>query len=77
MDRMLAPLFVGVYGGVVVGAATRWLSLGCGSGLALLLAAGRGAHVTGIDTDPERLALARARQLPDPAQVGGAGPAGH
>ncbi|OKK09106.1 methyltransferase type 11 [Streptomyces sp. CB02488] len=73
-ERMLAPLYEAVYRRLEVGAATRMLSLGCGSGLALLIAAGRGAHVTGIDTDPERLALARARLLPDPAQVGGAGP---
>ncbi|WNI28947.1 methyltransferase domain-containing protein [Streptomyces sp. ITFR-6] len=73
-ERMLAPLYEAVYRRLEVGAATRMLSLGCGSGLALLIAAGRGAHVTGVDTDPERLALARARLLPDPDPVGDAGP---
>ncbi|WLQ40378.1 methyltransferase domain-containing protein [Streptomyces laculatispora] len=71
-ERMLAPLYEAVYRRLEVGAATRMLSLGCGSGLALLIAAGRGARVTGIDTDPERLALARTRLLPDPG--GDAGP---
>ncbi|ROQ65715.1 hypothetical protein EDD93_0106 [Streptomyces sp. 840.1] len=70
-ERMLAPLYEAVYRRLEVGAATRMLSLGCGSGLALLIAAGRGAHVTGIDADRERLALARTRLLPDP--VGDAG----
>ncbi|MFF1926427.1 class I SAM-dependent methyltransferase [Streptomyces sp. NPDC058221] len=64
-ERMLAPLYEAVYRRLEVGAATRMLSLGCGSGLALLIAAGRGAHVTGVDADAERLALARVRLLPD------------
>ncbi|MFD0022536.1 methyltransferase domain-containing protein [Streptomyces sp. NPDC058382] len=71
-ERMLAPLYEAVYRRLEVGAATRMLSLGCGSGLALLIAAGRGAHVTGVDADTDRLALARARLLPD--TDGGAGP---
>ncbi|MGW1226067.1 SAM-dependent methyltransferase, partial [Streptomyces sp. NPDC002530] len=65
-ERMLAPLYEAVYARLDVGPGTRMLSLGCGSGLALLIAAGRGALVTGVDTDRERLALARARLLPDP-----------
>ncbi|MGW8883684.1 class I SAM-dependent methyltransferase [Streptomyces sp. NPDC055749] len=64
-ERMLAPLYEAVYQRLEVGAATRMLSIGCGSGLALLIAAARGAHVTGVDTDRERLALARERLLPD------------
>ncbi|MFD5938472.1 MULTISPECIES: SAM-dependent methyltransferase [Streptomyces] len=64
-ERMLAPLYEAVYDRMEVGAATRMLSLGCGSGLAMLGAAARGAHVTGVDSDRERLALARARLLPD------------
>ncbi|MCX4673959.1 methyltransferase domain-containing protein [Streptomyces sp. NBC_01433] len=65
-ERMLAPLYEAVYDRLEVGAATRLLSLGCGSGLALLIAASRGARVTGVDTDRERLALARERLSPDP-----------
>ncbi|MFH9469458.1 methyltransferase domain-containing protein [Streptomyces clavifer] len=60
-ERMLAPLYEAVFERLEVGAGTRMLSLGCGSGLALLIAASRGAHVTGCDTDRERLALARER----------------
>ncbi|MEU0760224.1 methyltransferase domain-containing protein [Streptomyces microflavus] len=63
-ERMLAPLYEAVYDRLEVGPATRMLSLGCGSGLAMLVAAARGAHVTGVDSDRERLALARARLLP-------------
>lgn len=69
-ERMLAPLYEAVYTRLEVGPATRMLSLGCGSGLALLMAAGRGARVTGVDTDLERLALARARLRPGPEDRG-------
>ncbi|MGW0770306.1 class I SAM-dependent methyltransferase [Streptomyces sp. NPDC002676] len=64
-ERMLVPLYETVYERLEVGPATRLLGLRCGSGLALLLAASRGAAVTGADTSPERLALARERLLPD------------
>lgn len=63
-ERMLAPLYEAVYERLEVGAGTRMLSLGCGSGLALLIAASRGARVTGVDSDRERLALARERLAP-------------
>ncbi|MEV6164445.1 methyltransferase domain-containing protein [Streptomyces sp. NPDC052052] len=72
-ERMLAPLYEAVYERLEVGTGTRLLSLGCGSGLALLIAAARGAQVTGVDTDPERLALARNLLLPDSGS--GTGPA--
>ena len=65
-ERMLVPLYETVYDRLEVGAGTRLLSLGCGSGLALLLAVARGATVTGCDADGERLALARERLLPEP-----------
>ncbi|MFE1879238.1 class I SAM-dependent methyltransferase [Streptomyces diastatochromogenes] len=64
-ERMLVPLYETVYERLEVGPATRLLGLRCGSGLALLMAASRGAAVTGVDTCPERLALARERLLPD------------
>ncbi|WP_369233004.1 SAM-dependent methyltransferase [Streptomyces sp. R21] len=64
-ERMLVPLYEAVYERLEVGAGTRLLGLGCGSGLALLMAASRGAAVTGADrAAPERLALARERLLP-------------
>lgn len=37
------------------------LDLGCGTGLATLLAAGRGAAVTGLDLSPQMVAVARAK----------------
>ncbi|MFF8034293.1 methyltransferase domain-containing protein [Streptomyces sp. NPDC016626] len=64
-ERMLLPLYEAVYERLDVGPATRLLGLGCGSGLALLRAASRGAAVTGVDTCADRLALARERLLPD------------
>ncbi|WP_217547455.1 class I SAM-dependent methyltransferase [Streptomyces sp. GbtcB6] len=66
-ERMLVPLYETVHERLEVGPATRLLGLRCGSGLALLMAATRGAAVTGVDSCPERLALARERLLPDPA----------
>ncbi len=64
-ERMLVPLYEAVYERLGVGSGTRLLGLGCGSGLALLMAASRGAAVTGVDAGgPERLALARERLAP-------------
>lgn len=67
-ERMLVPLYETVHGRLEVGPATRLLGLRCGSGLALLMAAARGAAVTGVDSCPERLALARERLLPEPSR---------
>ncbi|MET8942982.1 methyltransferase domain-containing protein [Streptomyces sp. NPDC004542] len=64
-ERMLVPLYEAVYERLEVGPGTRLLGLGCGSGLALLMAASRGAVVVGVDSSPERLALARQRLQPD------------
>ncbi|MFE4538421.1 class I SAM-dependent methyltransferase [Streptomyces scopuliridis] len=72
-ERMLVPLYEAVYERLEVRGGTRVLGLGCGSGLALLLAAARGARVTGVDSDRARLALARERLRADPARSGGAG----
>ncbi|RLL69080.1 SAM-dependent methyltransferase [Streptomyces sp. Z26] len=68
-ERMLVPLYEAVYDRLDVGAGTRLLGLGCGSGLALLLAAARGATVTGVDSDASRLDLARALLLPRPEET--------
>ncbi|MFF7973582.1 class I SAM-dependent methyltransferase [Streptomyces sp. NPDC007905] len=64
-ERMLVPLYEAVYERLEVGPATRLLGLRCGSGLALLMALSRGAAATGVDSSPERLALARERLLPE------------
>ncbi|MGY0018978.1 SAM-dependent methyltransferase [Streptomyces sp. cg35] len=64
-ERMLVPVYEAVYERLEVGSGTRLLGLGCGSGLALLMAASRGAAVTGVEpAQPDRLALARDRLLP-------------
>ncbi|MEU9761613.1 class I SAM-dependent methyltransferase [Streptomyces sp. NPDC047987] len=76
-ERMLAPLYEAVYERLEVGRGTRLLSLGCGSGLALLIAAARGARVTGVDTDPDRLELARTRLLRGASGGDGIETAGH
>ncbi|MGW7284588.1 class I SAM-dependent methyltransferase [Streptomyces sp. NPDC054847] len=78
-ERMLVPLYEAVYERLEVGAGTRLLALGCGSGLALLIARTRGATVTGVDTDSDRLALARERMDGSPTARlvdGGPGDAG-
>ncbi len=75
-ERMLVPLYEAVYEHLEVGTGTRLLGLGCGSGLALLMAATRGAQVTGVDTDHARVDLARQRLLPDPGTPGTPGTAG-
>ncbi|MFD8142719.1 methyltransferase type 11 [Streptomyces sp. NPDC059708] len=62
-ERMLVPLYEAVYDRLEVGPGTRLLGLDCGAGLALLLAAGRGAAATGVEADPARRALARERLL--------------
>ncbi|MFD0504291.1 SAM-dependent methyltransferase [Streptomyces chiangmaiensis] len=62
---MLVPLYEAVYERLEVGSGTRLLGLGCGAGLALLMAASRGASVTGVDRGAdERLPFARERLLP-------------
>ncbi|WP_327234278.1 SAM-dependent methyltransferase [Streptomyces sp. NBC_01317] len=60
-ERMLVPLYEAVHERLEVRAGTRLLGLGCGSGLALLMATARGARVTGVDSDEELLTLASAR----------------
>ncbi|MEI5526158.1 SAM-dependent methyltransferase [Streptomyces brasiliscabiei] len=66
---MLVPLYEAVHRRLDVGTGTRLLGLGCGSGLALLMAASRGAAVTGVDAGaPDRTALtalARERLRPE------------
>ncbi|MFI8292449.1 class I SAM-dependent methyltransferase [Streptomyces sp. NPDC085614] len=60
-ERMLVPLYEAVYDRLGVGPRSRVLGLGCGSGLALLMACARGARVTGVDRDQARVELARER----------------
>ncbi|MEV7416757.1 methyltransferase type 11 [Streptomyces sp. NPDC089919] len=73
-ERMLVPLYEAVYDRLEVGPETRLLGLDCGAGLALLLAAARGARVFGVEADPGRRALARERALEAAAEPGAAAP---
>ena len=58
------PLFEAVLDAAGVSRGTRLLDVGCGSGLALVLAAQRGAVPSGLDISPDLLGIARDR-LPD------------
>ncbi|MFJ8628024.1 class I SAM-dependent methyltransferase [Kitasatospora sp. NPDC093550] len=62
-ERMLVPLYEAVHDRLEVGPASSVLGLGCRSGLALLLAAGRGAQVSGQEPRDELRELAHGRRL--------------
>jgi SAM-dependent methyltransferase len=62
-ERMLVPLYEAVYQRLDVGPATSVLGLGCRSGLALLLAAARGAEVVGLEPEAELRSIAQDRSL--------------
>jgi SAM-dependent methyltransferase len=55
------PLFAAILDATSTGPDTRLLDVGCGTGLLLALARGRGATVTGLDVTPGLLAVARDR----------------
>ena len=57
-DEGSRPLFEEVLGLTKVGAGSRYLDVGCGSGLACAMARARGAHVGGLDASPGLLAIA-------------------
>jgi SAM-dependent methyltransferase len=55
------PVFEAALAALGVGAGTRLLDVGCGAGLALRMAADRGAEVAGLDASEALLAHARRR----------------
>jgi SAM-dependent methyltransferase len=57
--RLAAPAREAVADAAGIGAGTRVLDAGCGTGEFLALAIGRGATAYGIDLEADRLALAR------------------
>src|SRR5216683_4861103 len=61
MEPQMRPVFETALDALAVGPQTRLLDVGCGSGLALRLAADRGADVTGLDASEGLLAHARRR----------------
>jgi SAM-dependent methyltransferase len=60
-EPYLEPAFRAGLDAVGVAEGTRHLDVGCGAGLALRLAADRGADVTGLDAAPGMLEYARRR----------------
>jgi SAM-dependent methyltransferase len=58
------PFYEAAFDAIDVGQRTRLLDAGCGAGLALELARGRGAHVAGLDASEQLVDIARTR-VPD------------
>jgi SAM-dependent methyltransferase len=63
-EPVQTPFFTAALDALGIAEGTRLLDAGCGSGLALTLAAERGAVVTGLDASAGLLAIARER-LPE------------
>jgi ubiquinone/menaquinone biosynthesis C-methylase UbiE len=60
-EHYVQPAYVAALTALGIGAGTRLLDIGCGAGLALRLAADRGADVAGLDAAPGMLDCARRR----------------
>jgi SAM-dependent methyltransferase len=60
-EGMVKPAYEAVFERTNVGPHTRYLDVGCGSGMAVQLAAARGAQVSGIDAAQALLGIARSR----------------
>lgn len=60
-DEGSRKLFTAIFDETGVSKGTKVLDIGCGSGLACALAAGRGAEVSGLDASPGLLEIARER----------------
>ena len=60
-EHYAIDVLVAIFGRLGVGPGTSLLDVACGSGLAVRLAAGMGAKVSGVDASAELLAVAAAR----------------
>src|SRR5689334_8150408 len=60
-ERTARPVFQAVLERTRVGAGTRYLDAGCGSGMAAEMAAARGAEIAGVDAAEAMLSIARSR----------------
>ena len=69
-DQNSGPLFDRLHDLLGIGDGCRLLDLGCGSGLAVQLAARRGAQVAGLDSSPALVELARERTPGGDLRVG-------
>jgi SAM-dependent methyltransferase len=64
LEPRMQPLFEAGLSALGIGDKTQYLDVGCGAGLALALAAERGAAISGLDAAPGLIAIAR-RRVPD------------
>ena len=64
------PLYVDVIERLAIGGGSMYLDVGCGSGMALQLAASRGATVAGLDAADALVAIARERVPSADVRVG-------
>jgi ubiquinone/menaquinone biosynthesis C-methylase UbiE len=64
------PFYEAVFDALGIGPGTQLLDVGCGAGLALQLAAKRGATVTGLDASEGLVAVARRRNPDGDIRVG-------
>src|ERR1041385_4853422 len=60
-EGTVRPVFEAVLDRTRVGPGTRYLDVGCGSGMAAEFAAARGAGVSGVDAAEAMLSIARSR----------------
>lgn len=60
-EKVLHPVYQVVFDRLGVGSGVRLLDVGCGTGLALQIAARRGAQVSGIDASTASIEIARER----------------
>jgi SAM-dependent methyltransferase len=63
-EQVQRPMYGPVFDALGVGRGFGLLDAGCGSGVAVSIAAGRGARVAGLDAAPALVAIARSR-VPD------------
>ena len=61
MEGTCRPVFEAALDRTGVGPGTRYLDVGCGSGMAAAMAAARGADVSGVDAAEGMLSIARER----------------
>ena len=69
-ERSCLPVFHEVLRRAEVGSTTRYLDVGCGSGMAAGLAADLGADVSGIDASESLLMIAKERTSKADFQIG-------
>lgn len=60
-EQTAKPLYEHVFQSLKLGAGTKYLDVGCGSGMALQLAASRGASVSGLDAAAALVEIAKSR----------------